>query len=100
MKQKIRIIGLQVHDVGYRYFLMSNALDPGLKGFSARNRIENGKQEVIALIDGDEELIEDFRKLVETKKPEHARISNAAFEDYRAKLCVPVNMHRSVQQCN
>lgn len=86
MKQKIRITGPQVHDVGYRYFLMSNALNLGLKGFNARNRTENGAQEIIVLIEGDEDLIEDFRKLVETEKPEHAKTSTVAFEDYEGEV--------------
>ena len=31
MKIKIKITGPKVHDVGYRYFLMSNAMDLGLR---------------------------------------------------------------------
>lgn len=105
MKQKIRIIGPQVHEVGYRYFLMSNALDLGLKGFNARNRTENGVQEIIALIEGDEESIEDFRKLVETKKPEHAKTSTVAFEDYDgevmqageyAQVCTATQLNKAI----
>lgn len=46
MKLKIKITGSRVHDVGYRYFLMSNAIDMGLKGFHARNRISGTDQEV------------------------------------------------------
>ena len=99
MKQKIRIIGPRVHEVGYRYFLC-NALDLGLNGFNLRNRTENGAQEIIVLIDGDEESIEDFRKLVETKKPEHAETSTVAFVDYEGELCEPANMHRSSPRCN
>jgi hypothetical protein len=48
--------------------------------------LKMGGQEIIALIDGDEESIGDFRKLVETKKPEHARISTVAFEDYGGEV--------------
>lgn len=46
MKQKVKITGPKVHDVGYRYFLMSNAIDLGLKGFQARNRMGEMGQEV------------------------------------------------------
>jgi hypothetical protein len=31
MKIKIKIAGPLVHEVGYRFFLMSNAIDMGLK---------------------------------------------------------------------
>ena len=50
MKLKVKITGPKVHDVGYRYFLMSNAIDMGLKGFHARNRSGEKEPEVIALV--------------------------------------------------
>ncbi|VVB70074.1 Acylphosphatase [uncultured archaeon] len=57
MKLKVKITGPNVHNVGYRYFLMSNAMDEGLRGFHARNRMSGNEQEVIALVEGDEEAI-------------------------------------------
>ena len=62
MKLKIAIMGPKVHDVGYRYFLMSTAMDLSLSGFHARNRKNGKEQEVIALAEGDEEAIADFRR--------------------------------------
>jgi len=49
MKIKVRIAGPRAHDVGYRFFLMSNAIDMGLKGFHARNRMCGRDQEVNSL---------------------------------------------------
>ena len=47
----------------------------------------NGKEpEVAVLIEGDEETIADFKKLVETRKPEDAEASNVAFEDYEGDV--------------
>jgi acylphosphatase len=86
MKIKIKITGSKVHDVGYRYFLMSNAIDLGLRGFHARNRMNGMEPEVVVLIEGDEETIADFKKLVETRKPEHVEVSNVAFEDYEGDV--------------
>lgn len=86
MKIKITIIGPRVHDVGYRYLLMSNAIDLGLRGFHARNRTNGSDQEVIALLEGDEEAIADFKEMVESKKPEKANVSNIAFEDYDSDI--------------
>lgn len=86
MKIKIKITGPKIHDVGYRYFLMSNAIDFGLRGFHARNRMNGKEPEVVVLIEGDEESIADFRGLVETRKPEHAEVSNIAFEDYEGDV--------------
>jgi len=71
MKLKVKIIGSRVHEVGYRYFPMTNAINMGLKGFQARNRTNGKDQEVIALVEGDEEAIADFKDLVKTQKPEH-----------------------------
>ena len=82
MKIKIKITGPKVHDVGYRYFLMSTAIDMGLKGFQARNRMSGKEQEVIALVDGDEEAITDFKAMVGAQKPEHAEISAITCVDY------------------
>jgi acylphosphatase len=86
MKLKIKIAGPKVHDVGYRYFLMSTAIDMGLRGFQARNRMGEKEQEVIALVDGDEEAITDFKAMVGAKKPEHAEISNINWVDYEGDV--------------
>ena len=86
MKLKVKIIGPKVHDVGYRYLLMSNAIDLGLKGFHARNRAGEKEQEVIALVEGDEEAITDFKAMVGAKKPEHATVSNITFDDYQGDI--------------
>jgi acylphosphatase len=105
MKQKIKIIGPKVHEVGYRYFLMSNAIDMGLKGFHARNRTGEKEPEVIALVEGDEEAIADFKKLVETKKPERSQVSSIVFEDYDgdvtktesyAQICSAIQLNKAI----
>ena len=86
MKIKIKITGPKVHDVGYRYFLMSTAIDMGLKGFHARNRMSGKEQEVIALVEGDEEAITDFKAMVGAQKPEHAEVSNITCVDYEGDV--------------
>ena len=105
MKLKIKIAGPKVHDVGYRYFLMSNAIDLGLKGFHARNRTNGEKQEVLALVEGDEEEIADFKELVETRKPELSEVSSIAFEDYGgdvmgvgdyAQVCTALQINKAI----
>jgi len=105
MKLKIKITGPEVHEVGYRYFLMSNAIDMGLKGFHARNRTGEKEREVIALVEGDEETIADFKKLVETQKPEQSQVSSIAFEDYEgdimktesyAQICSAIQLNKAI----
>jgi acylphosphatase len=105
MKLKINIIGPKVHEVGYRYFLMSNAIDMGLKGFHARNRTGDKGPEVIVLVDGDEEAIADFKKLVETKIPERSQVSGIVFENYDgdvmktesyAQICSAIQLNKAI----
>ena len=105
MKLKIKITGPKVHEVGYRYFLMSNAIDMGLKGFHARNRTGENGPEVITLVEGDEETIADFKKLIETQKPEHSLVSSIAFEDYDgdimktesyAQICSAIPLNKAI----
>ena len=105
MKLKVKIIGHNVHEVGYRYFLMSNAIDLGLEGFSARNRVSGEAQEVMAMVEGDEESIKDFTELIKTQKPEHAEVSNIAFEEYNgnvmrtgeyAQVCTALQLNKAI----
>jgi len=105
MKLKIKITGPKVHEVGYRYFLMSNAMDLGLKGFHARNRGRGKEQEVIALVEGDEEAVSDFRALVDTDKPERAKVSKVTVEDYEgdvmrtgeyAQVCTALQLNKAI----
>ena len=86
MKIKITIIGPRVHDVGYRVFLMKHAMNLALPGLSTYKWDENGPQEVIALVEGDEARIAAFRHLVEKNKPELAEVSKVTFEDYNGEV--------------
>jgi acylphosphatase len=54
MKLKITITGPKVHDVGYRVFLLKHAMNTAIPGLSTYNWDEDGQQEVIALVEGDE----------------------------------------------
>jgi acylphosphatase len=82
MKLKVKITGPKVHDVGYRVFLLRHAMNLALPGLSTYNWEENGQQEVVALVEGDEARITAFLKTVEKKKQELAEVSEVTFEDY------------------
>jgi len=82
MKLKIKIVGTKVHDVGYRVFLLKHAMNLALSGLSIYNWEENGQQEVIALVEGDEARITAFLQTVENNKPEPAEVSKVTSEDY------------------
>jgi hypothetical protein len=61
--------------------------------------------EVIALVEGDEETIADFKKLVETLKPEQSHVSSIAFEDFEgdvmktesyAQICSAIKLNKAI----
>jgi predicted phage tail protein len=54
----------------------------GIVKFFARNQLVNGEQVVIALIEGDEGQLSDFKKFAEVSRPEGAHADSVAFEEY------------------
>jgi acylphosphatase len=82
MKLKVKITGPKVHDVGYRVFLLKNAMNLALPGLSTYNWEESGQQEVIALVEGDEARIAPFLQAIEKNKPELAKVSKVTSENY------------------
>ena len=86
MKLAIRITGSKVQDVGYRVFLLDRALALDLAGFSARNKVENGLQILLAFAEGDFGQIEEFRQFVEAEMPTAALVSEISFENYEGPV--------------
>jgi acylphosphatase len=82
VKQKAKITGPKVHDVGYRIFLMEAALDCRVMRISAYWWEEDSPQTLICLVEEDEARIAAFQKFIESNRPEHAEVSNIAWEDY------------------
>jgi hypothetical protein len=82
MKQQAKITGPKVHDVGYRIFLMEAAMNCGVHRFSACWWEEDSPQTLICLVEEDEARITAFKKFIESHKPEHAEVSDIAWEDY------------------
>jgi acylphosphatase len=60
MKIKIKITGGKVHGVGYRSWLIDVAVNAGLHGFYAGNRIQENNSVIIVLAEGDEESLSFF----------------------------------------
>jgi len=105
MKLKIKITGPKVHDVGYRYFLMSMAMTNRIRMFEAHNIESNEGDEVLAFLDGDEETVKAFRTLAETKRPARSEVSSIAFDDYDgdvmkigefAQFCSIVQLNKAI----
>jgi len=105
MKIKIRITGRKVHDVGYRYFLMSMAMSKRIRMFEAHNLDVNEGKEVLVFVDGNEEAIKAFCALVETERPIHSVVSNIVFDDFDgevmkigeyAQFCTTVQLNKAI----
>lgn len=88
-QEKLRIIiaGPKVHEVGYRYWLMNQAMALGIEGFNATNVIDADKhQKVVAMLEDYPEALDAFRALIEENKQERAIVSKIEFEDYPGKV--------------
>lgn len=105
MKLKVKITGPKVHDVGYRVFLLKSAMNLALPGLSTYNWEENGQQEVIALVEGDEARIAPFLQTIEKNKPVLAEVSKVTSEPYdgdvgrtieMAMLCSFVQLDKAI----
>ncbi|MDP2840682.1 MAG: acylphosphatase, partial [Candidatus Methanoperedens sp.] len=83
MKLKIIITGSKVHGVGYRVMLVNKALSLGINNFNVFNTFLQGNQAVFAVIEGDEDVLGEFKDYVNNVKPEETRVDNISFEDYR-----------------
>jgi acylphosphatase len=86
MKLQIKIAGLKVHDVGYRVFLLKHAMNMALPGLSTYNWDEDGQQEVIALVEGDEARIKAFLRAIEKSRPEMAEVSKITSEPFDGEV--------------
>lgn len=86
MKLKIKITGPKIHGVGYRNHLMYKAYKLELPRFDAENQIENGQQQVIALVEGDEDAVVEFKKFAETSCPENAELPGTSVSDYKGRI--------------
>ncbi|MCX6673427.1 MAG: acylphosphatase [Methanothrix sp.] len=105
MKLKVKITGPKVHDVGYRYFLMSIGMSNRIKMFEAYNTESSEGDEVLVYVDGNDEAVKAFRVLVETKRPDRSEVSNIVFDDFEgdimkigeyAQFCSIVQLNKAI----
>jgi acylphosphatase len=82
-KLRIKIIGKKLHDIGYRIPLINKALSLGVDNFNTFNAELDGTQAVIAIIEADDEIIEEFKDFINTSHPEKAIIEKVLFEEYK-----------------
>jgi len=105
MKLKIKITGPKVHDVGYRFFLMSMAMSNRIRMFEAHNTESDSNQEVLVFVDGEDKAVEAFCALAKTKRPARSESSNIAFEEFDgdimkigeyAQFCSTVQLNKAI----
>ncbi len=86
MKLKTIIKGGKVHEVGYRFFLFTKAMELGCDRFFAKNESDGGIQFVMAFIEGDELQLADFKMFAQSHRPEGSDVADIAFEDYSGPI--------------
>jgi acylphosphatase len=82
MKIKVKIMGTKIHDVGYRPLLVQKGLEFGLTGLNVRNKMEDRKQVVQVLAEGEDEEIEEFIDFIKNNYPENARVEKVEWREY------------------
>ena len=86
MKLRTIIKGGKVHEVGYRFFLFTKAMELGCDRFFAKNESDGGIQFVVAIIEGDELQLADFKMFAKSHRPEGSDVADIAFEDYSGPI--------------
>lgn len=86
MKSKFILKGKKVHDVGYRVLLANTALSLGVNNFNTFNTLIDGVQAVIAIIEGDDKILEEFKGLVSTTVPVEAELESVDIEEYEGSV--------------
>ncbi|MCK4938547.1 MAG: acylphosphatase [Methanosarcinales archaeon] len=83
MKLKVIIKGKKIHDVGYRVLLVNKALSFGLDNFNVFNIFIDDVQAVIAVIEGNDEILEEFKAFIHTTGPKDADVESINIEEYK-----------------
>ena len=86
MKAKEIVIKGKVHDVGYRFLLLSEAERLFIEKFDARNVLVKGEQHLIVLVEGVEEKISRFVEFAESSYPPEASVESVGVKDYKEEV--------------
>ena len=105
MKLKIQISGPKVHDVGYRYFLMSLAMANRIRMFEAHNTETTEGEVVLVFVDGEEDAVKGFLALVRSKRPARSEVSGIFSDGFEgevmkigeyAQFCSTVQLNKAI----
>jgi len=86
MKLKFNIEGKKTHDVGYRVLLVTKAVSLGVDNFYTFNTFIDDVQTVIAMIEADDKIIEEFKAFIHSTKPNDAEVENIKIEEYKRSI--------------
>ncbi len=86
MKAKRIEIKGNVHDVGFRLFLLSEAERLLIEKFDARNVLVNEERHLIVLVEGAEEKINRFVSFAESDYPPEASVESVEVKDYEDEV--------------
>ncbi len=81
MGKKITITGSKIFDIGYRYFLVEQALGFGIERFRAVNLRKENK--LLVFVEGNEEALNEFVEFAKNNFPKDAQVDNIEVEDYK-----------------
>jgi acylphosphatase len=95
MKRKIQIFGPKVHGVGYRPWLTDAAIDAGLNGFFASNRIDDKIQYVLVLAEGDEDSVAYLERFVRENTPQLAKVDRIDTESFTGSV-MPLDKYAAI----
>jgi len=83
MKIKAVITGPMVQGVGYRVFLMHEAVSQGIERFAALNVSDDT---VVVLAEAGETTISNFKEFLSTRRPEQAQVTEVRIEDFDGRV--------------
>ena len=83
MKIKAVITGPKVQGVGYRIFLIHEAVLEGIERFAALNVSDDT---VVVLAEADDEKISNLKEFLYIRHPENAQVSEVRIEEFTGKV--------------
>ena len=95
MKRKIQIFGPKVHGIGYRPWLTDAAIDAGLNGFFASNRMDDKIQYVLVLAEGDEDSVAYLERFVRENMPQLAKVDRIDAESFTGSV-MPLDKYAAI----
>jgi len=88
MMKSVELIirGRKVVDVGYRPFLLLNALRRGIQKIYAYNFGDEGEEAVIVQVQGKDDVITSYVDFIRSKYPEHAEVEEIVERDFQGHV--------------